>query len=61
MIDRQSGTILIECDACPEVFDIDSDDFNETWSAAKRDGWRAKQVGNDWVHLCDGCREVQMK
>lgn len=55
MIDRQHGKVLIECDSCDEVFDEDSDDFKIVWAAAKRDGWRTKKIGNEWVHGCPKC------
>ena len=55
MIDRQHGVIVFECDSCDETFEIGSDDFNETWSAAKREGWRSKKIGEEWVHGCARC------
>jgi uncharacterized C2H2 Zn-finger protein len=56
MIDRQGSKILIECDSCDEVFEGDEDaQFAEVWGAAKRDGWRSKQIGGEWVHGCPKC------
>ena len=55
MIDRQHGKVLIECDSCDEVFDGDTDDFKVAWDAAKRDGWRTKKIGTEWVHGCPKC------
>ena len=55
MIDRQHGKIVIECDSCDETFEIGSDDFNETWGAAKREGWRSRKIGSEWVHGCPKC------
>ena len=55
MIDRQHGVIVFECDSCDETFEIGSDDFNDTWSAAKREGWRSKKIGEEWVHGCPRC------
>jgi hypothetical protein len=52
MIDRQHGKIVIECDACDETFQGDSDDWKEVWPAAKREGWRTRTVGNEWIHMC---------
>ena len=55
MIDRQSSKVLIECDTCDEVFDGESGDFAEVWTAAKREGWRTKKIGSEWVHGCPKC------
>jgi hypothetical protein len=56
MIDRQGSKVLIECDSCDEVFSGDEDaEFKDVWAAAKRDGWRTRKVGNDWVHGCPKC------
>ena len=55
MIDRQGGKVLIECDTCDEVFDGDSGDFSEVVAAAKREGWRFKKIGGEWVHGCPRC------
>ena len=55
MIDRQHGKIVIECDSCDETFDAGSDDFNETWNAAKRDGWRTRKTADEWLHGCPKC------
>lgn len=56
MIDRQGLKILIECDSCDEVFSGDERaEFTEVWTAAKRDGWRTRKIGNEWVHGCTRC------
>lgn len=56
MIDRQGAKILFECDACDNVFESeDHQEFTEAWTAAKRDGWRAKKIGSEWVHECPSC------
>lgn len=55
MIDRQHGKIVIECDSCDEVFSSDSDDFNEAWNEAKRDGWRTRKIAGEWLHGCPKC------
>jgi len=57
MIDRQNGKILIECDSCDEVFEGDEgEEFAVVWNAAKREGWRTKKIGEEWVHGCGKCR-----
>lgn len=62
MIDRQGDNIVIECDSCDETFDADaegmgpaSSDFGLVWKAAKRDGWKTRKIGQDWVHGCEKC------
>jgi hypothetical protein len=52
MIDRQHGKLVIECDACDETFQGDNDNWQEVWPAAKRDGWKTRKVGDDWLHMC---------
>lgn len=57
MIDRQHGKIIIECDSCGEIFEgRDDAEFAQVWSAAKRDGWRSRKIGNDYVHGCPNCK-----
>jgi hypothetical protein len=53
--DRQHGVMIFECDSCDETFEIGSDDFSATWMAAKREGWKAEKIGDEWVHRCKGC------
>lgn len=56
MIDRQGNRILIECDSCAEVFEgREGEDFKATWAAAREEGWKARQIGSDWVHGCARC------
>lgn len=56
MIDRQNGKVLIECDSCDKVFEGErGEDFKDVWSRAKQDGWKTRQIGNDWIHGCARC------
>lgn len=56
MSEWQGRKILIECDSCAEVFEgDDGDEFNETWGAAKRDGWRTRKIADEWLHGCPKC------
>lgn len=56
MIDRQGNRILIECDSCDEVFEGgEGEEFAPVFARAKRDGWKARKVGNEWVHGCPKC------
>jgi hypothetical protein len=63
MIDRQHDQIVIECDACNNVFDpaaegmkLGLDAWAVVWPAAKRDGWKARQIDDEWLHFCPGCK-----
>ena len=56
MIDRQGTKIYIECDSCSEVFaGAEKEEFAATWSRAKREGWTARKIGDEWVHGCPRC------
>lgn len=57
MIDHQHGRILIECDSCDEVFTGGQGvEWEETWPAAKRDGWRTRKIAEEWLHSCPNCK-----
>ncbi len=58
MIDRQGGKILIECDSCSDVFDAGTAEWVEVWDEARRDGWTAEKIGNDWIHRCQSCNQT---
>jgi Fe2+ or Zn2+ uptake regulation protein len=59
MIERDSGKMLFVCDECNEAFESeDGETFQDTWAAAKDDGWRARKLGNDWVHACPDCAKT---
>lgn len=55
MIDRQHGKIIFECDSCDETLTADTDDFTEAWNEAKREGWRSRKIGDEWLHGCPEC------
>lgn len=45
--------VAVECDSCSEVFEGEPGELWETaWPRAKREGWKAKKIGQDWVHGC---------
>ncbi|MEY9493711.1 hypothetical protein [Bradyrhizobium elkanii] len=56
MIDRQSNQIGIECDTCETVFEAGSLDWDVAWPAAKDMGWKARQIGSEWLHFCPECK-----
>lgn len=56
------GQVAFSCDKCPETYEpprlgIGSEkrEWLEVWEDAKRAGWRARQNGSEWEHLCPGC------
>lgn len=53
MIDHQHGKILVECDSCDEVISSEEgEEWPDFWRRAKRDGWRTRQIDNEWLHGC---------
>lgn len=56
---RIHGEVSFECNSCGETFEMGSENFDITWNAAKRDGWTAKKIGNDWIHTCNECNEEE--
>jgi hypothetical protein len=56
MIDRQSGKLLVECDSCNEVLDTETADFDECREMMKREGWKVRKVGSEWIHACQNCK-----
>ncbi len=57
MIDIQNGKIMIECDCCDEVFEGQNREWQTVWPIAKRDGWKSKKIGEEWVHECPRCAD----
>ncbi len=54
MIDNQYGRIVLECDSCNEVVESErGEDWKDSfWPRMKREGWRTRQIGNQWLHGC---------
>jgi len=55
MIDRQGGVIMLCCDSCDAIYTGSSDEWNEVWTEAKSEGWKAKKDGGVWIHACPDC------
>ena len=55
MIDRQFGNLVVECDSCPEVLLTHTADFEEARAIMRRDGWKVRQIGKEWLHGCPKC------
>ena len=64
MIHRQYDQIVIECDACEallfeagaEGLGPGSSDWEVVWPAAKREGWKARRIGGEWLQFCPRCK-----
>jgi hypothetical protein len=56
MIDHNGRVLVFSCDECPKWAEDDDDlGFALFWADLKREGWRAKKIGQDWVHACPAC------
>ena len=56
MIDRQNGGIIfVECDSCSAVLDTQTKDFEEAREAMRREWWKVRKIGSEWVHGCCDC------
>lgn len=48
-----AGRFVIECDSCDtEIEGERGEIWEEFWPRAKREGWKARMVGSDWLHAC---------
>lgn len=61
MIDRQHGEILFECDGCVAVIETGAPEFDEAARIARRNEWRFRRVGSEWLHLCPACRDSDLR
>jgi hypothetical protein len=57
MLEREKGEIIWCCDGCGEVLDTGTGNWDAARNVMKREGWRAKSVGDVWTHLCRNCSE----
>lgn len=56
MIDRQHGHLIFICDSCEAQFAGEQgQEFDQVWSAAKAEGWKAQKIGAEWIHACPDC------
>jgi hypothetical protein len=55
MLDRQYGMIVFECDSCNEVLKTETRDFDDARAIMQRKEWKARKVGDVWVHACPNC------
>lgn len=55
MLDRQKGVLIVECDACGDVLDTETKDFDEARACMQREDWKVRKIGRDWIHGCPRC------
>lgn len=55
MIGREENNVVFECDSCGDVLEGVTSDFTAAWNRAKREGWHARKVGEQWEHRCPKC------
>lgn len=56
MLDRQKGNFIVECDKCSEVLDTETSSFDSALNIMRRNGWKSRKIGEDWVHWCGECK-----
>jgi uncharacterized protein (DUF983 family) len=55
MLDRQHGDVVFECDACGTTLETETSDFGSARNLLRREGWRARKLGDGWMHFCPKC------
>lgn len=56
-IEQYGDTLRFACDSCGEFEEFHRDiEFKDAWAQLTRSGWRARKIGNEWVHACDRCK-----
>jgi hypothetical protein len=56
MLDRQKGNVVFECDTCGESLDSETGSFDSAMNLFRREGWKARKVGDVWTHKCEACQ-----
>lgn len=54
---RIHGKHVFECDACGDSLETDTSDWREALQAMRDTDWQARQIGSDWIHTCNACKE----
>lgn len=60
-VSREQGIVVFQCDGkrCAEIYEADTKDFNEALNEFRETGWVTRKIGNDWLHVCPDCQEVE--
>lgn len=59
MLTRSHGKIEVQCDACGEVLDTETRDFDEARACWKSEMWDSRKIGNVWCHYCTNCADAE--
>lgn len=59
MLHRSHKQITFECDSCDQVLETETDDFLQAKRMFDREGWKAHQIGQHWVHGCPVHKDVR--
>ena len=59
MIERNGSTFYLTCDMCEES-PPGFYEFHEAVNYKKREGWKSKRYGEDWVDVCPECAECEV-
>jgi hypothetical protein len=54
-VDRQKGDVVFVCDACNEVLETNTSDWDSALNMLRRQHWRSRKEDDEWVHYCDKC------
>lgn len=57
MIDRSGGEITFHCDQCADFMETEERDWDAAQAMFRSNGWKARKIGPEWVHLCPACAE----
>jgi tRNA U54 and U55 pseudouridine synthase Pus10 len=59
MMEKVHGFWMYECDICHEVFETNSEDWDDAHLKMKAEGWRPVKVGTEWCHICEDCKDTK--
>jgi Fe2+ or Zn2+ uptake regulation protein len=49
--------IIFCCDGCGDTIETRRSEFADALTEAKREGWKARKVCDEWMHFCKDCDE----
>lgn len=55
MIERDYSLYILVCDQCGEAFGT-YDSFEEAVEAKKKQGFKSKREGRQWIDICKDCQ-----
>lgn len=58
MLDQQHGNFVFQCEACPEILEASTSNFEAAQNVRRRAKWATyKTKKGDWGHLCPDCSQ----